>query len=171
MQSEKCLRALASAVIIAAAVLASSGAARASTYKIIHEFEVPKRPTGNLTMDAAGNLYGTTSNGGNGGASCATEGPSGCGVVWKLAPNGILTMLYQFTGGADGAFPVAGVIWEAAGNPYGTTENGGDVTACPSFPAGCGVAFKLTPNGHGTWTESVLYSFTGGADGRYPSPG
>jgi uncharacterized repeat protein (TIGR03803 family) len=144
------------ASIIATAVLASSGAADASTYKIIHEFEVLKRPSGSLVIDAAGNLYGTTS----GGGSAACNG--GCGVAWKLAPNGRLTVLHQFTGGADGAFPV-GLIFGAAGNLYGTA--GGGSATCPG---GCGVVFKLAPNPDGTWTESVLYTFSGGADGVGP---
>src|SRR5215831_13232597 len=111
MQSEKCLRTLASVPIIATAVLALSGAASASTYKIIHEFEVLQQPTGNLTIDAAGNLYGATT---SGGSSNCTVGPGGCGVIWKLAPNGILTILHKFTG-ADGANPFEdGLIFDAA---------------------------------------------------------
>jgi uncharacterized repeat protein (TIGR03803 family) len=164
MEPKKCLRTLGSALVIAAAVLALSGAARASTYKIIHEFEVPKEPIDNLMMDAAGNLYGTALFGGS--AAC-TFGPGGCGVVWKLAPNGILTMLHEFTD-ADGANPQGGVILDLGGNLYGTTESGG-LNDCGSlgFPLGCGVVFKLTPNPDGTWAESVLHEFTG-ADGADP---
>jgi len=163
MQREKCLRTLAWALVTAAAALASGGAARASTYNIIHQFQVPKYPTGNLVMDAAGNLYGTTVNGVR-----STRCLFGCGVVWKLAPNGVLTMLYQFTGGADGDGPMAGVIRDAAGNLYGTTNGGGSL-ACGGG-GGCGVVFKLAPNADGTWTESVLYSFTGTGGGT-PSAG
>jgi uncharacterized repeat protein (TIGR03803 family) len=150
-----------------------SGAARASTYKIIHEFEVPNYPQGNLTIDAAGNLYGTTFGGGS--ATCTSGPVGGCGVVWKLAPNGILTMLHKFTGGSDGAHPAAGLTLDAAGNLYGTTSAGGDVTACPStdpgIPGGCGVVFGLKPNSHGGWTESVLHTFAYGADGANPAAG
>jgi hypothetical protein len=106
MQRKKCLRTLAAALIIAAAAVTSSGAARASTYKVIHQFELPKYPRGNLAMDAAGSFYGTTIYGGDTTACTAT---GGCGVVWKLAPNpdgtwGRLTVLHEFTGtdGADG---------------------------------------------------------------------
>jgi uncharacterized repeat protein (TIGR03803 family) len=164
MQCKKCLRTLASALIIAAAALVFAGAARARTYKIIHEFEVLQQPTGNLTMDANGNLYGVTTYGGS--AEC-TFGPGGCGVIWKLAPNGILTILHKFTG-ADGANPFrAGVIFDAAGNLYGTTSQGGS-GACTD---GCGVVFKLVPKPDGTWTESVLHTFTGGSDGANPYAG
>jgi uncharacterized repeat protein (TIGR03803 family) len=87
--------------------------------------------------------------------------------VFKLAPNpdGTWTesVLYSFTGGADGGSPWAALVFDAAGNLYGTTWVGG--------ADGKGAVFKLTPNPDGTWTESVLYSFTGGADGAYPAAG
>ena len=171
MQRKKCSRALASALVIAAAALTLGGAARASTYKIIHQFGLAKKPLGNLTIDAAGNLYGTTFYGGD--STACTTALGGCGVVWKLAPNGRLTMLHQFTGPPDGAWPDAGLVFDAAGNLYGTTSAGGDPTVCPSSqsPGGCGVVFELKPNPAGTWTESVLHTFTGGADGAAPTAG
>jgi uncharacterized repeat protein (TIGR03803 family) len=167
MQREKCLRTLAWALIIAAAAVTSSGAATASTYKVIHNFELPKGPLGSLTIDADGNLYGTTQ---FGGSTACTFSFVGCGVVWKLAPNldgtwGRLSVLHKFTL-TDGAYPAGGLIFDAAGNLYGTTEAGGS-TACDG---GCGVVFKLAPNPDGTWTESVLHSFTG-TDGDDPSAG
>jgi uncharacterized repeat protein (TIGR03803 family) len=72
-----------------------------------------------------------------------------------------LTTLYSFSGGADGEYPVAGLIADASGALYGTTESGG---SC------CGTVFKLTPptTTGGPWAETVLYSFTGGADGAQP---
>src|ERR1019366_1278963 len=102
---------------------------------------------------SAGNLYGTTSSGGIG------QGYAGYGVVFKLSTAGQETVLYSFTGGADGGNPGAGVIHDSAGNLYGTTTSGGT--------AGQGVVFKLSTGGQ----ETVLYSFTGGADGGYPSAG
>jgi uncharacterized repeat protein (TIGR03803 family) len=163
MQPKKCLRTLASALIIGAA-LTIGGAARASTYKIIHNFRVPKQPQGNLTMDAAGNLYGTTFDG----------GAYYYGVVFKLAPNpdGTWTesVLHTFAGGADGAEPTAGLMFDAAGNLYGSTYNGGsDSTSC--FFGGCGVVFKLKPNSGGTWEEHILHTFDVGAGGTNPSGG
>ena len=176
MQPKKCLRTLASALIIAAAALASSGAETARTYKIIHQFELPKEPMGNLTIDAAGNLYGTTYQGGD--TTACTIPFGGCGLVWKLAPNpdgtwGTLTVLYEFTGGADGAYPTAGLIVDAAGNLYGTTTDGGRLKDCSggTLLRGCGVVFKLAPNPDGIWTESVLHTFTGAPDGSNPDGG
>jgi uncharacterized repeat protein (TIGR03803 family) len=74
--------------------------------------------------------------------------------------------LYEFKNGKDGGTLVAPVIFDQAGNLYGTAAAGG-ITNC--YGSGCGVVFKLTPNSDGSWTESVLYSFTGGNDGGYPS--
>ena len=166
MKCRKCLTTLAWALIIAAAALASSGAATASTYEVIHQFELPKYPRGNLAMDADGNFYGTTIDGGN--VTACPGAPGGCGVVWKLAPNpdgtwGTLTVLHEFTS-ADGAYPQAGLVFDTDGNLYGTTYQGG------AYKYG-GVVFKLAPNPDGTWTESVLHSFTGGADGWEPVAG
>ena len=108
-------------------------------------------PEGGLTRDSAGNLYGTTYSG----------GAAGQGVVYKLDTAGNLTVLYSFTGKADGGRSTAGVIRDSAGNLYGTTTYGG-VTS--SISAGWGVVYKLDTTGH----ETVLYAFTGGADGGGP---
>ncbi len=221
MQRNKCLGTLRTGLLIVAATLTWASGAAAGTYKIIHFFQWPKIPSGNLTFDAAGNLYGTTQSGG--GSVC---GGSGCGTVWKLArnPKGIWTVsiihsftgadgadpldgltlhagnlygttyagglyghgvvfklapnpdgtwtesvLYSFTYRADGGYPWAGVIFDAAGNLYGTTSYGG-FSSGEICPAGCGVVFKLAPNPDGTWTESVLHSFTG-TDGGVPYAG
>ena len=111
--------------------------------------------------DIIGDLYSTTAFGGGG------QG----GTVFKLTPNldGTWTesVLHSFTG-TDGEHPDAGLIFDAAGNLYGTTFNGG--ISGGSCPSGCGVIFKLRRNSDGTWTESVLHSFTG-ADGANPFAG
>jgi hypothetical protein len=86
-------------------------------------------------MDKNGNLYETTSNGG-GGASCP-NGSLGCGTLFKIAPDGTETVLYAFTGGADGASPYAGLISDNAGNLYGTAGNGGNMN-CSNSTIGCG---------------------------------
>jgi len=109
-------------------------------------------PEAGLVRDSAGNLYGTTNNG----------GPSGAGVVFKLDAKGTETVLYAFTGGTDGGNPEAGLIRDAEGNLYGTTVDGGLTTN-----SGYGVVFKLDTSG----TETVLYSFTGGTDGANPYAG
>jgi uncharacterized repeat protein (TIGR03803 family) len=106
-----------------------------------------------------GNLYGTTSIGG--GMGC---GGSGCGTVFELTLNGQETVLYSFQGGSDGANPQAGLIFDSAGNLYGTTSIGGG-TGCGG--SGCGTVFKVGPNGQ----ETVLYSFQGGSDGANPLAG
>jgi uncharacterized repeat protein (TIGR03803 family) len=116
-------------------------------------------PIAGVTLDSAGNLYGTTFQSGN--ESCFEY--TGCGVVYKWSPSGQETVLYTFTGGADGGNPVGGVILDAAGNLYGTTADGGT----PSGYSGNGVVFMLTPAGQ----ETVLYTFTGGADGSTPDAG
>jgi uncharacterized repeat protein (TIGR03803 family) len=82
--------------------------------------------------------------------------------VYKLDTSGHETVLYTFTGGADGGFP-AGLIRDKAGNFYGTAALGGVAAGY----AGWGVVYKLDPAGH----QTVLYTFTGGADGGGPSPG
>jgi hypothetical protein len=172
MSRKKCLTFLASALTIAATVLSLSGAARAITYKVIHQFQLPRAPEGNLTIDAARNLYGTSYDGGEDSAACVDLG---CGTVWKLAPNangtwGALTVLHKFTG-ADGGNPAAGLVFDAVGNLYGTTYFGGPNQCNAGGPDTCGVVFKLAPNPDGNWTETVLHSFTGGADGALPSAG
>ena len=84
---------------------------------------------------------------------------SGDGVVFKVDPAGKETVLYSFTGGADGAGPSGDLVRDSDGNLYGTTSGGG--------PSNAGVVFKLDPTGK----ETVLYSFTGGADGANPFAG
>jgi uncharacterized repeat protein (TIGR03803 family) len=115
-----------------------------------------------LIQDAEGNLYGTTSEGGD--ISCPL-GDNGCGIVFKLSKAGKETVLYRFTGGLDGAYPGAGVVRDAQGNLYGTTYNGGDLS-CENGH-GCGVVFELSKAGK----ETVLHTFTGGPDGANPQAG
>jgi uncharacterized repeat protein (TIGR03803 family) len=119
-----------------------------------------------LIADAAGNLYGTTPNGGSfAGSYCGGTG-SGCGTVFKLVHNsdGSWTenVLHRFNhNGTDGVIPYAALIQDTAGNLYGTTFLGGT--------AGAGTVFKLSPNGDGSWTEEILHSFqNNGKDGENP---
>ncbi len=137
-------------------------------------------PQANLIFDAVGNLYSTTSAGGTGPCKNQNGKIIGCGTVFELIPsgNGIWaeTVLYSFTGHSnDGAEPLAGVIFDPAGNLYGTTSSGGAShrAACVRGYA-CGTVFQLEPGENGKWTEKVLYSFcsaTGCADGRDPVAG
>jgi uncharacterized repeat protein (TIGR03803 family) len=107
-------------------------------------------PEGGLLQSADGNFYGTTADGGR---------YSRNGTVFRMTTNGTLSTLYSFTGGNDGANPVAGLVRGADGNFYGTTEHGGT--------NGSGTVFKIMTNG----TLSALYSFTGGSDGANPAAG
>lgn len=96
-------------------------------------------------------------------------------VAWALLPTPAthavtnLKVLHRFTG-ADGATPLAGLVFDAAGNLYGTTTYGGDLSCSGYGGTGCGTVFKLSPSSDGTWTESVLHSFTG-QDGEMPEAG
>ena len=124
-------------------------------------------PQAGLVSDAAGNLYGTTYDGGNNEPCCG-----GAGTVFELTPNGDGTwtekVLYDFIdNGADGTNPVAGLIFDAAGNLYGTTSLGGTYGWGQSS-YGDGTVFELTPSADGTWTEKVLHSFGNGTDGINP---
>jgi uncharacterized repeat protein (TIGR03803 family) len=100
-------------------------------------------PFGPLILDAAGNVYGTTSLGGD--PSCKLLGTSlGCGTVFKLDTAGREMVLYRFKGGKDGGFPEAGLLMDAVGNLYGTASLGGDF-ACDNGGLACGLVFKITP--------------------------
>ena len=207
-------------------------AAQAQTLTLLHIFTGPDgaAPQAGLTMDPAGNLYGTASGGGYTGGNCTSNG---CGTVFKLTrknsawvfvplysftgpegaypaarviigPDGTLygtttgggaanqgvvfnlrppaaackaalcpwteTVLYSFQGGSDGANPQLGdLLFDPAGNLYGTTPYGGGSSSCGGA-SGCGVLFKLTPTSGG-WTETVLHQFTNTPDGAYPYSG
>ena len=198
------------------------------SFEVLHIFtggndgSLPQVP---VTLDAEGNVYGTTT---AGGGSCPLQGSEGCGIVFKLSQNGSggwsETVLHRFSKTSDGAIPLSNLIFDASGNLYGTTEFSGATRACPqgcgtiyklspsgsswSFSvihtfnstggsfggiiffdsegtmfgttggggtvnalcgSGCGVVFKLVPSGS-SWTETVLYKFTGGSDGQTPYP-
>ena len=120
-------------------------------------------PWSGLTFDAAGNLYGTTLEGG-GSANCF----EGCGTVFKLTKGSAgwtESILYAFQGGNDAARPGNPLIFDAQGNLYGTTFYGGP-TNCNT---GCGFMYELTPTASGPWTETLLHMFGVGSDGENPS--
>jgi len=112
---------------------------------------------GSLIFDPSGNIYNTTVLGG-----------LGVGSVFELTPSGgdwTETVVYNFSGsGSDGWAPYHGVVRDDAGNLYGTTLYGGDMTTCANY--GCGTVFRLTPSGTG-WTQDLLHRFQGGDDGAF----
>jgi uncharacterized repeat protein (TIGR03803 family) len=111
-------------------------------------------PDGAL-VNLNGTLYGTTYHG----------GAYGLGTVFKISTSGTETVLHSFRGGSDGSNPYAGLI-NVSGTLYGTTLRGGKRSACRDGSYnGCGTVFKITTSG----AETVLYSFAGGSDGRYPT--
>ena len=112
-----------------------------------------------LVRDTAGNLYGTTVQGGD----------SASGTVWELtSSNGNWThsVLYSFSGGSDGGEPYKGVTLDAQGNVFGTAVTGGS----GGCEGGCGVIYELTNSG-GTRSQTVIHAFTGGDDGAGPGAG
>src|SRR5580658_2155921 len=133
--------------------------ARAATYTVLHTFSGYStdgaNPAGGLIADANFNVYGTTYEG----------GAADQGTVFEWAADGPETVLYSFTGLADGGGPEAGLVLGPNGSLYGTTYFGGAYDY--------GVVFELTPPAvaGGAWTEAVLYSFTGGPDGGNPWAG
>ena len=126
------------------------------TEKVLHNFNGSGTdgayPYSGVTLDSAGNLYGTTYQGGD----------YGYGIAYELSPNGsggwTYKKLHNFGSGRDGTYPEASMVMDGAGNLYGTTYQGGNSNQ--------GAVFKLTPNGSGGWTESVVHNFSG-TDGTF----
>ena len=107
-----------------------------------------------LTRRPNGNLLGVAYRGG----TC-------CGTVFELSPQAgawTLSVLYSFSGGSDGGYPLSGLILDSQGNIYGSASEGGS-KACDG---GCGTVFELSPNGSG-WDFTDIYSFSG-TDGESP---
>ena len=131
------------------------------------------QPRARVIIGPDGALYGTTFIGGGDGC-----GGQGCGVVFNLRPSALActtalcpwseTVLYRFTGGTDGGQPLGDLVFDQAGNIYGTTQEGGLPHSCGNL--GCGVVYELTRSGS-SWTESAIYQFTGGSDGDIPNGG
>lgn len=145
-----------SLAIVLATFILGAEASSAITRKILHRFSGGVdggEPHCELVLDASGDLYGTT----------LVGGAYDLGTVFELTPHAdghwTKTVLYSFTGGAGGSSPAAGVIFDAAGNLYGTAVWFGSNTN--------GTVYKLTHNQDDSWTYSVLHSFTK-TDGSHP---
>src|SRR5271165_7047006 len=147
--------------------VSATEAAQAQTYTVIHNFAEGldgDEPAAGLTLDGAGNLYGTT-----------FEGDFLTGTVFKLSHKGggwVLSPLFLFTaGGSGGAIPYARVIFGPDGSLYGTTGYGGNPQNCGD---GCGTVFNLKPKPNppttplSQWLEKAIYPFGGGSDGANP---
>jgi len=134
------------------AVLTASGLL-AATEQVLHSFSGSDGRHSHTTLTYhAGALYGAT----------AAGGAFNAGLIFKLQPttSGLVeTVLYTFTGGADGSGPFSDLIFDSAGNIYGDAWIDGAY--------GVGVVYRLSPSGNG-YSQSVLYTFTGGSDGGYP---
>jgi uncharacterized repeat protein (TIGR03803 family) len=141
------------------------------TKTVLHSFDENgqdgEEPYAGLIFDLSGNLYGTTQFGGTG--LCSQEGVVvGCGAVFELSPaaggDWTETVLHSFDdNSSDGQGPLAGLIFDAAGNLYGTTQGGGAYNF--------GAVFELTPQVGGGWTEMILHSFDDLVDGAGPQAG
>jgi uncharacterized repeat protein (TIGR03803 family) len=149
------------AILFGVLIFAATALTCAQTFQVIHTFHDADgaTPLAGLTLDAAGNLYGTTVHGGN----------NELGVVFKLSRSGsswVITPLYKFTGGSDGYNPASRVIFGPDGPLYGSAYEGG--------AGGWGTVFRLQPSptrprtALNTWNETTLYAFQGGSDGAIP---
>ena len=192
-QERRCRSVWSGVAMLSVALLAGAGgAAEGQTFSVLHSFSGPDgaAPQSVLVMDASGNLYGTTANGGSGSygtafkldssatlttlANLSTSSGNGYspyaglvlyagnlygttyqggayynGTVFKIDSNGVFSTVYNFPGGADGAHPAAALVADAAGNLYGTTYGGG---------TGYGTVFELNPTtGTLTWTHALAY--------------
>jgi uncharacterized repeat protein (TIGR03803 family) len=122
-------------------------------------------PFGPLISDSAGNLYGTTNEGGD--LGCSPGQGYGCGTVFKIDSSGTETVLFAMTGESTGLFPFTPVVRDGKGNIYGTTYLGGDLSCPVDTINGCGLVFGINTAGH----EIVLHRFAGGSDGAFPYAG
>jgi hypothetical protein len=168
---------IAAAVVLALFVLLTMSMAQAQTFQVIHSFSGGAdgaTPVAGLSIDRAGNLYGTASAGGLVLNNCPSQG---CGTAFRLQPAGegwFLLPLYSFKGGSDGFAPGARMTFGANGLLYGTTEEGGGNT-CYNYT--CGIAFQLAPpptackNAICSWDETIIYRFAPTPAPGNPFPG
>ena len=144
-------------LVAAVAVILSRNFVQAQTFTTLYTFTGGADgglPFGGLIFDSEGNLYGTT----------AVSQLSSGGTAFEFSPaSGALNTLYTFQANGDGYGPYAKVVFDSAGNLYGTTDFGGG--------AGYGTVFELSPNGSGGWQKTTIHEFEGGTDGLHPTSG
>jgi uncharacterized repeat protein (TIGR03803 family) len=157
-------------------ILTAIVSARAQTFTVIHNFtglDDGEQPAAGVTIDAAGNLYGTAWDGGHGYLQCQ----SGCGTVYTVRHTSggwKFETIHLFLGGNDGAYPATTVVLGPDHELYGTTYAGGGQQCVNQA---CGTVFKLRPPPTACttalcpWLETVLYRFQGGSDGSGPGYG
>jgi uncharacterized repeat protein (TIGR03803 family) len=135
------------------------------TFSVLHAFTGNSNfdgydPNGGLTLDASGNIFGTTLGGGTQGAGTFFELQKSAGGVWKE------TILFNFIPNGSGIWPAATLIQDGAGNFYGTT-----LISSTLNTQGNGTVFELSPNGSGGWTQTTLYTTQGISGNMFPSGG
>ncbi len=131
-------------------------AGQAWKFKTLYNFysnENGSYPSGQLVLDSMGNLYGTTQGGGAGGTAFELAFSSDDTWTYKV--------IHSFGDGQDGMYPYGGLVFDDAGNLYGTTNQGGT--------EGRGTVFRLSPAPDGSWTETVLFHFRDRTGGTYPA--
>lgn len=156
------------ALVVAIVVVGIAQPSPAQTLATLHSFKNAgidgSGPLGTLVIDKTGNLYGTTISGGARVADCVFDiYGGGCGVVFRLTPDGHLTVLHSFEGGSDGTNPGAGLVMDEAGNLYGTTEGGKPKT---KYESNVATVFAITTDN----AEMVLHDFSpnDSAQGEFP---
>lgn len=174
-------RAQLASLAILMALLTTVPAAPAQTFRVLHTFTGGSdgaTPLTGLTIDQAGNLYGTTAYGGTG--ACSFQQPSGCGTVFRMTLKNsawIFFPTYSFGGWTvgDGMFPMGRVVFGPDGRLYGTTPEGGTRANCSHGSLiGCGTVFSLRPQAtppptpFKPWQETVVYRFQSVPDGAAP---
>ncbi len=158
------IRVVGGVALLMSAVLLPTAVRARSKEEVLYSFQHGSGgtlPLGNLILDKAGNLYGVAEQGGASNDGAVYKLTRGTGGHWTER------VLYGFRGGSDGSSPQGSLMFDRAGNLYGTTYGGGN----SSCFGGCGTVFELTPAENGPWSETILYTFTGGADGGLPKAG
>jgi hypothetical protein len=152
-----------SVLVVAAITFSLAVSAQAQTETVLYNFGpgwAGNYPDGTVLLDDAGNIYGTTQFG----ANC-------CGVVYEMSPASgggwTYKVLRGFSNNSYGSYVSPTLTRDSAGNLYGATINGGNMSVnCNG--TGCGVVFELSPTSSGPWKETVLHTFSGGTDGANP---